>query len=131
MPKFSMFYTSKSHAIMKLMQCMFGAGLYLLEVHSVWETKLADLRNRAAQEREGYEQENTAKLEEARSQWAVQLSQLQEANARSVHAAEAALQAARDEWQKVIVFRYCIMLEKAVKGNICALTVAVPSTHLK
>lgn len=87
-------------------------------LYRVWETKLADLRNRAAQEREGYEQENTAKLEEARSQWAVQLSQLQEANARSVHAAEAALQAARDEWQKVMISRYCLLFERAVKGNI-------------
>lgn len=68
---------------------------------SVWEGKLADLRNRAAQEREGYEQEGSAKLQEAKAEWLAQLSRQQEANVRSLQAAEAALQATQDEWQKV------------------------------
>ena len=67
---------------------------------SVWESKLAEVKDRAALEREGYEQDGIARLEESRGQWAARLLQQQEANDRSASAAEASLQAAQDEWQK-------------------------------
>ena len=40
-------------------------------------------------------------MREVKAEWLARISQQQEAHARSLQAAEAALQAAQDEWQKV------------------------------